>query len=102
VAARGCDFVDLANWMARGPARLAGLEGRKGAIAPGHDADMVVFDPDAVDTVHGEQLEHRHKLTPYDGMPLRGRIRATYLRGERIYEDGVFTEPQGKLLRYLQ
>jgi allantoinase len=44
--ARGHDLGDLARWMSQGPARLAGLGGRKGRIAPGYDADLVIFNPD--------------------------------------------------------
>ena len=43
---RGFTVSDLVNWMCRRPAHLVGLAGRKGAIAPGYDADLVVFDPE--------------------------------------------------------
>jgi allantoinase len=101
-AARGFDLNDVAKWMCLAPATLAGLDGRKGSISPGRDADIVVFDPDAVGTVDAETLEHRHKLTPYDGMELRGEIRATYLRGEKIYEAGEFADARGRLLRGME
>jgi allantoinase len=91
---------DLARWLALEPARLAGLDERKGAIATGRDADLVVFNPDASFRVTPETNEHRHKLTPYDGRELRGVVEATYLRGEKIYERGKFSErPTGKLLK---
>src|SRR5262245_28874263 len=61
---RGATLVDLVNWMGQQPARLVGLEGRKGALAPGYDADLVVFDPQAEFTVTPEMLQHRHKATP--------------------------------------
>lgn len=87
----------LAEWMAAAPARLAGLCGRKGALAPGLDADFVVFDPDAHWTVTRDDLHFRHKLSPYLGSSLRGRVRQTWLRGERIFCDGEFRgEPRGK------
>jgi allantoinase len=96
---RGHDFHDLARWLAREPARLAGLYGRKGAITPGRDADLVIFDPEATFRVRAETNEHRHKLTPYDGMELSGVVLATYLRGEKIYERGEFAPaPTGTLL----
>jgi allantoinase len=74
------------------PARLAGLADRKGAIAPGLDADLVVFDPREKWTVAAKRLEHRHPISPYDGQTLAGRVHATFLRGRLVY-DGVFPAP---------
>jgi allantoinase len=89
----------VARWMATAPARLAGLAGRKGEIAPGCDADLVLFDPDATFTVDPRRLEHRHPVTPYAGRTLRGVVRRTYLRGEVVYDGGAFPgTPSGRLL----
>jgi len=85
-------FVDLAQWMCEAPARLASLK-NKGRIAPGYDADLAFFDPTEHWTVRAEALHQRHKITPYAGRELRGRVRATYLRGEQIYDDGNFATP---------
>jgi allantoinase len=82
----------LDEWMARAPARLAGLAGRKGAIAPGADADFAIFDPEAAWTVTPDDLHFRHKLSPYLGAKLRGRVVETWLRGERIFCAGEFSE----------
>jgi len=71
---RQLDFTMLSKWLAFAPARLAGLDDRKGAIAVGRDADFVVFDPDGETVVRGQDLHHRHPLTPYEGMRLRGRV----------------------------
>jgi allantoinase len=84
--------------MSAGPAALAGLSHRKGAIAEGRDADMVVWDPDATVVVHAAELEHRHPITPYDGLALSGEVHATYLRGNAVYERGRFTGRHGHLL----
>jgi allantoinase len=72
-------------WMASSPARLAGLTGRKGELTEGTDADFVVFEPDAIWTIAPEHLHFRHKLSPYMGTELRGRVLQTWLRGEQIY-----------------
>lgn len=96
---RGFTISDLTEWMCAGPARLAGLANRKGAIAPGHDADLVVWDPEERFTVEPESLHHRHPLTPYAGRALHGVVRRTLLRGETIYDEGAFpVAPSGRLL----
>ena len=98
--AHGATVADVARWMSERPANIAGLSERKGSIARGLDADLVVWEPEAAFTVDGRALHHRHKLTPYDGMPLRGAVRETWLRGERIYDRGDFPHPaRGVLIR---
>jgi allantoinase len=79
----------LARWLAEAPARLAGLLPRKGAIAPGADADLIVWDPDVETVVDGAALYHRHAVTPYHGLRLRGRVRTTILRGTVVFDDGA-------------
>ncbi|HYH78625.1 MAG TPA: amidohydrolase family protein, partial [Longimicrobium sp.] len=85
---RGYTPGHMAQWMSAEPARLAGLERRKGAIAPGRDADLVVIDPDAEYLVNPASLFHRHKLSPYVGSMLAGVVEQTWLRGVKIYERG--------------
>ncbi|MFN0247422.1 MAG: allantoinase AllB [Kofleriaceae bacterium] len=98
-ARRGHTLVDVVRWMCEGPARLARLTGTKGAIAPGAHADLVIFDDAGTTTVVPERVEHKHKVTPYAGEHLRGAVRATYLRGERVAEDGRVLVPEhGALL----
>jgi allantoinase len=82
--------------MSAAPARLAGCNPHKGRIAPGYDADFVVFDPDREFIVTSEKLHYRHPLSPYLGETLRGVVHATYLRGNPIFTDGTFPgEPSG-------
>ncbi|HEX8139426.1 MAG TPA: allantoinase AllB [Pyrinomonadaceae bacterium] len=89
----------LVEWTARAPARLVGLDKRKGAIEVGYDADLVVWNPDAAFRVEPSIIEHRHKLTPYKGLTLSGVVEETYVRGVRVYDRGRFmSPPAGTLL----
>jgi allantoinase len=91
---RGCSLVDVVRWMASGPAALVGLSDR-GSIAVGMQADLVRFAPDASFTVSAAALSHRNAVSAYDGMPLVGEVRETWLRGVPVAdEDG----PRGRLL----
>jgi allantoinase len=91
-------FARMARWMADSPAGLAGLSDRKGRIAVGYDADLVIWDPDAERTIDAARLQQRHKLTPYAGRQLRGVVRATYLRGQCVWDgDRVATAGSGQL-----
>ena len=96
---RGHSLSDVVRWMSAAPSRLARLEGCKGALAAGQDADLFVFDPETEWTVEPERLRHRHKLSPYAGRLLTGVVQATYLKGEKIYEEGRdIGAPAGELL----
>jgi allantoinase len=97
---RGYALTHLAQWMCSGPARLAGLENRKGAIAVGYDADLVIFGPEEKFRVDATQLRHRHKLTPYEGRELSGVVEATYLRGQKVFDRAdVENLPVGRILQ---
>jgi allantoinase len=97
---RGLELEYLARWMAEGPAKLAGLSKRKGRIAAGFDADLVVFDPDVSFTLTAEQLHYRHAISPYVGEKLWGVVRHTFVRGHEVFANGAFAElPVGMELR---
>ncbi|MFB7471841.1 allantoinase AllB [Kitasatospora sp. NPDC056184] len=81
---RGHTLADVVGWMSAGPARLAGLDGRKGAIEVGRDADLVAFDPDGGFAVRAAELHHRNPVTPYAGRTLTGVVRTTWLRGRVV------------------
>jgi len=96
--ARGRDLQDVARWCAERPAGLAGLTG-KGRIAPGCDADVIVFDPEAPFQVEPGRLHQRHPVTPYAGMILHGVVCQTFVRGTCVYEAGDF--PAGMIGQWL-
>jgi allantoinase len=88
----------IGKWMAIGPARLAGMSSFKGSLVPGADADIAIFDPDTAWTVTADELHFRHKLSPYLGAKLRGRVRGTWLRGEQVFNGQFVGSPRGREL----
>ncbi|HEY0159845.1 MAG TPA: allantoinase AllB [Thermoanaerobaculia bacterium] len=80
---QGFNIEDIVRWCSAAPARLARLE-RKGAIVPGHDADLAVWSPEETFTVTPELIRHRHKVTPYLGAELQGVVHATWVRGRVV------------------
>jgi len=90
--ARGFGLCELTRWMSAAPAKLAGLDIRKGRLASGFDADIVIWHPEKEFKVVPEIIQFRHKLTPYTGMNLRGVVEATYVRGIKVYENGQFAD----------
>jgi allantoinase len=96
----GLPLESLVEWMSAAPARLVGLDRRKGRIDAGFDADLVFFDPDGELTVRADTLLHRHPVTPYLGARLRGTVERTYVRGALAYDrrSGPVATPHGELL----
>jgi allantoinase len=90
---RGFTLLDVTRWLCANPARQVSFDGRKGLIAIGHDADLVIWNPDTQFLVTPSSLHHRHKLTPYAGEVLYGVVQQTYLRGQKISN-----APSGHLL----
>jgi dihydropyrimidinase len=84
-------MVDL---LATTPARLFGF-GRKGAIEPGRDADIVLFDPAARRVLHAGDLHHTSDYTPYEGFALTGAVRSVFVRGRAVIRDGAFVGRRG-------
>ena len=96
---RGLGIADLTRLMSAVPAKLARLDSHKGKIATGYDADIVIWNPDEQFTVVSELIQHRHKLTPYSGRKLFGKIEATFVGGRKVFENGAFGgEKFGKLV----
>lgn len=88
-------FVAL---VSANPARLNGLYPRKGVIAPGSDADLVLFDPTVAREVRAADLHMRTDYSPYEGRTLRGWPTTVIARGEVVVDDGVLvaTGPRGR------
>ena len=94
---RGDTLDDIARWMSSAPAALAGIAHNAGALQPNRDASFIIFDTEAEFTVTPDKLHYRHTVSPYLGETLRGVVKATYLRGEPVYQQGVFApSPSGR------
>jgi dihydropyrimidinase len=94
--ARGRLTPELAvDLLATTPARLFGLAG-KGAIEPGRDADIVLFDPGARWTIHASDLHHSSDFTLFEGLEVLGRVRRVILRGDDVVRDGRFVGHRGQ------
>ena len=93
--ARGRITVErMVDLLATSPARLFGFSG-KGAIEPGRDADIVLFDPAARRVLKAADLHHTSDYTPYEGLSLSGAVRSVFVRGEAVVRDGEFVGRRG-------
>ncbi len=96
---RGMSYAHMAEVLAWNPARRFGL-GTKGDIAVGYDADLVLLDPERRFTVRAPDSPSGQGYTPFEGLELTGQVRATFLRGQRVYDQGRIVGPaRGQYLR---
>jgi len=86
----------LAALLSANPARIWGLWPRKGALLPGFDADVVIYDPAPEGRVAVENLHQLAGYTPYEGMRVQGRVKATISRGSIVYREGQFVGREGR------
>jgi len=86
----------LAALLSANPARIWGLWPRKGALLPGFDADIVIYDPEPQGVIRTAHLHHAAGYTPYEGLPVQGRVQATILRGQVVYQEGRFRGQRGQ------
>lgn len=89
-AKRGFGIEDVARWMSANVARFLGLDHVKGAIKAGYDADLVVWDPSAPCPTDKSDIHHRHPISPYMGLDLKGRVMKTIVGGKIVYNQGNF------------
>jgi allantoinase len=94
---RGLPLERIAALTAATPARRFRIA-RKGELAPGNDADLMLVDLSGSHTLSTGDLHQRHALSPYVGSTFRGVVRRTLLRGEIIFKDGAITAQSGGAL----
>ncbi|AIQ56889.1 allantoinase [Paenibacillus borealis] len=101
VRVRGLPVTQISALLSELPARRFGLEQRKGSIAPGLDADLVLLDPNTNYTLQADDLFYRHKHSPYVGMTLSCKVTTTLSRGNVVYTagDGIVAADGGEWLR---
>ena len=95
--------INLQQWVAftsTNAAKLFGLFPRKGTLAVGSDADIVVWDPRQSSTITVSQQTQRVDYNPYEGLPQTGKVEQVFLRGQQVVAQGKLCskEPQGQYL----
>ena len=99
VAKKKIGLGAMCRVLAENPAKLYGLFPRKGVLAPGSDADIVVYDPNADHVIHAEDMVGAADYNPYEGVVTKGSIRQVWLRGKPAVSSGkVLAGPDGKYL----
>jgi allantoinase len=97
-AERGLPLTTVATLAGGEASARFGLRG-KGSIAPGNDADLALVEVGWTGAVRLDDLHYRHRTSAYEGLPIRGRIVRTLLRGQTVYADGRFADvPLGRFL----
>jgi dihydropyrimidinase len=91
--------IALPRWVevtSTNPAKMFGLYPKKGVIAPGSDADIVVYDPLARQTISAATHHMAVDYSCYEGMSITGRVDAVWSRGRQIIEQGAYTGKAGQ------
>ncbi len=95
VSAGRITWNDLVRLLAANPAQIYNLWPRKGALLPGSDADLVLYDPQGTATLTAANLHSSAGYTPYEGLPVKGHVVSTIRRGKIIVREGEFVGQAG-------
>jgi allantoinase len=96
---RGFSAYDVYRWMSRNISDFMGWSNRKGYLVAGSDADIVIWDPESSFDVTEEIILHRHKITPYQGCRLWGRVKHAFVNGMPV-DTGDMGIPHGEVLTF--
>jgi dihydroorotase-like cyclic amidohydrolase len=88
-------LTGLVRMMSTNPARIFGMDHRKGDIRAGMDADIVIYDPDPRSFIRAEELHNVAGYSPYEGWRLRGAVRSVMSRGQMVIENRQFVGEAG-------
>lgn len=80
------------------PAAMLGLDDRKGYIRTGYDADLVLWKPEEKFAVRQNDILHRHKASPYEGLELYGKTKSVMVNGIKVFGTGSEESPAGKII----
>ncbi|KAK0611476.1 allantoinase-like protein [Immersiella caudata] len=83
------DLLDIVRLCSQATAKQVGLAHRKGALRVGMDADVCVFDDEEVWTLRSGGMRWKNKVSPWEGHTFKGRVRETWVRGEKVFELGA-------------
>jgi allantoinase len=97
---RSMPLTSIARLLSSNPAKLYGVQAKKGAIRAGLEADFAVVDPKESWTLTEEMLFNKNKFSAFTGYSYQGRVKQTYVRGKLVYKDGqiVASPGYGRLL----
>ena len=99
VTTRKISLATMCKVLSENPSKLYGMFPRKGVIAPGADADIVVYDPQADHILRAEDMVSRAGYTPYEGFVIHGSVSQVWLRGKLMVENGhVIGEQEGQYI----
>jgi dihydropyrimidinase len=93
---RGIDIKKMVNLMSTNPAKIHGIYPRKGSLAVGTDADIVIFNPSRKGKIKARSQHSAADWTPYEKFKTTGAVEYTISRGEIIYENGEIKGKKGR------
>jgi allantoinase len=96
---RGQSLQFVSKILGENTADFLGMGNSKGKIAPGYDADLVIWQPEAEFEVNPELIRYKHPITPYLGQTLKGVVNYTFVNGHMVYDNHTIDPiPRGNIL----
>lgn len=87
---------EFVNLVSTNPAKIFGLYPQKGVLAPGSDADLIIWNPDKENTISAKNHVSNSDLEAYEGFQTRGGPEYVFLRGRKVVENGMLTNSNFK------